>query len=368
MQSANRRYIPQIDHLRAYAALLIILYHGFHLIGSPLQYGTAYSYDNPWPTSVSPLLVVITEGYSAVSLFIVLSGFILSHGVLGRSVSYAKFLLARALRIYPMLLLCLVAAVVATGADLGSILASLIPLDPLAGVASPFTAMFWAVKIELQCYLLFPLLLWASRWKGFAPLLGVVFLCLVVRVVAVLGAGADPRDISYWTLFGRLDQFTIGVIAAKWYAQRTAPLPSWLLIPALMIAFTMLFTFNRMGGWVVQDLWRVAMPPVEAAVWSAVTLTYLSFGRLLPDHLSRLLVAFGVISYSAYLLHPVIINMLVSRSWWLTPTGQSEWDAIITTTFLVLPPLVLLATVTFKAVEKPAMALRPKYAAAAKAP
>jgi peptidoglycan/LPS O-acetylase OafA/YrhL len=124
----------------------------------------------------------------------------------------------------------------------------------------------------------------------------------------------------------------------------------------------MLFAFNRLGGWPVDNIWRVAFPPIEAAVWSGVILTYLSFGRLLPLALTQPLVALGVVSYSAYLLHPVLINIVVTRQWWIAATSVHQWDAMITVALLVLPALLLLATLTFRLIEAPAMALRPQYA------
>ncbi|WP_108462329.1 acyltransferase family protein [Devosia naphthalenivorans] len=366
MQSSNRPYLPEIDHLRAYAALLILLYHGVQLIGAYLATGLPFSADAPWPQPANPFLIVITEGHSAVSLFLVLSGFILSHGMLHRQPRYRRFLLARILRIYPMLLLCLLAAASASEGDLLTLLSTLIPIDPHANLGSPFTSMFWAVKIELQCYLLFPVLLWALREKGAGALLWVVALCMVMRLLAVLGAGANPRDLSYWTLAGRIDQFAIGMLAAKLYSERASLFNRpWMFPLALLSAFAMLFTFNRFGGWPTQHIWRVAFPPIEALVWAGVILTYLSFGRLLPAQLGRAVAALGVISYSAYLLHPVFINIVVSYQWWLAPTGRGDWDALITTILIVLPALILTATLTFKLVEAPAMSIRPKYASGA---
>ncbi len=37
MKSGNIVYVPGIDHLRAYVALLIVAYHGFHLFHCELK-------------------------------------------------------------------------------------------------------------------------------------------------------------------------------------------------------------------------------------------------------------------------------------------------------------------------------------------
>jgi peptidoglycan/LPS O-acetylase OafA/YrhL len=356
--------MPEIDHLRAYAALLILLYHGLQLIGAPLVHGRAFDSSIPWPQPVNPLTLLIVEGHTAVSLFIVLSGFILSVGILDKTLDYGRFVLARVLRIYPMLLLCLMLAVATTGADLLAFLNSALPIDPRTAIASPFTAMFWAVKVELQCYLLFPALLWLLWRHGPQALLGVIGLALVFRLVAVLGAGANTRDLSYWTLAGRIDQFVIGMLAASFYKRWIPERLSTLWFPvALGVAVVMLFVFNRLGGWPNESLWRVVFSPIEGAVWALVIVSYLPVGRLLSGRrIGATLTGLGTISYSAYLLHPVVISAVVRHHWSLELTGRGDWDALLTTLLIVFPVVTLLAALTYRMIEAPFMAMRPRYA------
>ena len=49
------------------------------------------------------------------------------------------------------------------------------------------------------------------------PLLIGIFLLL--RVLAYL-LGADMRDISYWSIIGRIDQFLLGMLAGFYYRHR----------------------------------------------------------------------------------------------------------------------------------------------------
>lgn len=363
MRSVNRTYLPEVDHLRAFAAILILLYHGLQLIGSPLVHGRNFDHSIPWPQPSNPISILIVEGHSAVSLFIVLSGFILTIGMLDKTVDYLRFMVARILRIYPMLLLCLMLAVATRGSDVLEFLNSALPIDPRNTIPSPFTAMFWAVKVELQCYLLFPALLWLMWRQGPQALLAVIGLAVAFRILAVLGAEANPRELSYWTLAGRIDQFTIGMLAAHyfkhWKLERISP---WWLAPALVLIVTILLIFNRLGGWPTQSFWRVLFPPIEGAAWALVILCYVSTGRLLKGAVGSTLAGLGAISYSSYLLHSVVISAVVMNGWAVELTGRGDWDALLTTLIIVFPVVTLLAAMTYQLIEKPFMKMRPRYA------
>src|SRR5260370_20104975 len=114
--SKNRGYIAEIDQLRAMAAMLVLLYHGVQLFNP-----------NVGITTANPVLAIIVEGHSGVGLFIVLSGFILTLGAVGKSISYKPFLIARILRIYPMLLVCLLAAINVGSRNTRSFLTTVLP-------------------------------------------------------------------------------------------------------------------------------------------------------------------------------------------------------------------------------------------------
>jgi hypothetical protein len=247
--SINRRYLPEVDQLRAIAAVLVLFYHGLQLFGARLTHGADFSPSQHWLYPSNPIIAIIEEGHSGVSLFIVLSGFILSLGAIGNTVGYKPFLIARFLRIYPMLVVCLVVAISVRPTSLVSQITTLLPVNASGGVDSPFTSMFWAVALEFQCYLIFPLLIAFSNKHGSRFLLQVIAVALLLRLLAILADGANARDISYWTVIGRIDQFCIGIIAARLYVERNLNTLSarWFL-PTAIVAALVLWEFNRLGG------------------------------------------------------------------------------------------------------------------------
>src|SRR5690606_8813510 len=86
MRSPNIRYFPAIDHLRAYAAVLIVLYHGLLLLSYQARFLAPFGIDH-WLPPGKLQLAPLAEGHTAVSLFMVLSGFILTYGSLDDAVA-----------------------------------------------------------------------------------------------------------------------------------------------------------------------------------------------------------------------------------------------------------------------------------------
>ncbi|CRK59119.1 Acyltransferase [Alloactinosynnema sp. L-07] len=114
MRSDNRPYLAPVDHLRAVAVLLVILFHGAQVLGAHIGFGRPFNGQTDWPTSVNPLSTIIFEGHTGVSLFMVLSGFIFTVGTFGHDVSFRHFMANRLLRIYPLFLLLVVLAIAAS--------------------------------------------------------------------------------------------------------------------------------------------------------------------------------------------------------------------------------------------------------------
>lgn len=364
MRSVNIRYMPAVDHLRAYAALLIVFYHGLHLFSYFARFQREFGIDE-WLQPGNPLLAFVAEGHTAVALFMVLSGFILTQAALDSGVDYRRFLRNRLLRTYPLFLLLVLAGVTVAAPFSGAaLLQTVFGLANLPGalVAPPFTSMLWTIAIEWQFYLLFPLLVLVLKPAWTRTLLGLLAVLLLLRGLAVANGG-NARDLGYLTLFGRLDQFLLGMWAA-WFlrAHPLSPRAGALLAGVSLLAIVaVLYGFNAAGGWPLVANWKIAWPTLEGALWTAFVLGYVAWANRFDGRLSRAVAGIGVISYSIYLTHFVLVYTMVKYALPQAFTGRPVADALLNTLLFALPLTLALSALSYRYVELPFLRLRGDY-------
>jgi peptidoglycan/LPS O-acetylase OafA/YrhL len=253
VRSANQRYLYPVDHLRAFAALLVLLYHSSQLITANIQ-RRDFEPARDWLYSRNPVKTLVFEGHTGVALFMVLSGFIFTTGTLGKELDHGRFLVNRLLRIFPMYLVLLFIGVsTAPGSfTLSSFVQVLIPLANFGGPVGTggiWGAMFWAVSVELQFYLVFPLLLRLLHRGGPAALVRLVAAMIVLRaLVRVAQPGVDLNSLTYYSLVGRLDQFLIGMLAAWVFVRHRTRVRGGLFPVAALAMVAALWAFNQLHG------------------------------------------------------------------------------------------------------------------------
>lgn len=365
MRSPNIRYIAGVDHLRGIAAIWIVVYHGMQIFRAhPL--GEMVSRGALWLHNQNPLTALVVEGHTAVGLFLVLSGFIFAFGNRDCEIVWSQFLRNRLLRIAPLVVLLTVVGTYAfpqsfkfEGFWQHVLLQSNLPgANPMG----PFALMFWTIAVEFQFYLLFPFLLRFLRTRGWTYVVGAIVLALGTRVVAVLH-GANPRDLSYWTIVGRFDQFLLGMALGLWY--RPGFLRGWRWAPAGLLSagavIGAIYAFHRAGGWPAVAMWKVAWPTAEGLLWTAFIAAYLEASAHIRPMMSRPLAALGTLSFSIYLTHRIVIDGM-SKTGWLLTVGivPAPWNSILNL-LIALPVILVISALTYHVVEKPFLDLRGSY-------
>lgn len=363
MKSQNVGYMAELDHIRGFAALTILLYHGLHVFSYQIRFNEPFSFSN-WIETNNPFMALLVEAHISLSLFMVLSGFIFSYGNTGRDIQYKRFLYNRVLRIYPLMILFLIAGICAFPKAFGlqSFIQTVLMMGNINGRLDiwPFTAMFWALSVEFQFYLLFPLLMLILNRNGVSFIFALLSLVILLRFIAVMH-GASPRDMSYWTLLGRADQFLIGMLVGYILASGKKILHSIYFFIGLIGFVVLAFWFNYQGGWPVNEYWRIFVPTIEAVICICFIIGYCAIAKHLPNFLFDKLTSLGVVSFSVYLWHYVVISTIQKGNWLVVFTNDPYFDAISTTLLLVLPITLVLSSLTWYTIEKPFLSMRCRY-------
>jgi peptidoglycan/LPS O-acetylase OafA/YrhL len=238
----------------------------------------------------------------------------------------------------------------------------------------------WTIWVELQFYLIFPFLILFARRYGSRYLVGVLALLLILRAL-VFAASGEVRYLAYETLFGRLDQFVVGMLLGRlWLAQglvqdfvqgQDKPAAKqrlhWLwLLPASTLVLAGLHVFSLQVGFAeLKSPFWIIWPLIEGALWGGFVWVYLQLRWPGPEalkvHVDRALAAMGAISFSTYVFHNLVLAAYNKHAGVVPFTGLERLDTILTGVFFVLPLVMLMAGLTYQLIEKPFLSLRRSY-------
>ena len=215
----------------------------------------------------------------------------------------------------------------------------------------PGTAVVWSLAVEEHFYLLFPLLYVSmQRWRLSSRqqawlLWGLCATVMLWRCVLVIGMHASTSRI-YSATDTRIDSILFGCALAVWNNPALDPpqlgsnILKYLLVP---LAVVVLWASVYAGSTLFADTWGFSVQGV------ALTVLFVAAIRF-PDWVPfralswRPMVFIGVLSYSLYLVHDVVLQLVVHV--WKLPHATLRAVAA-----LVLSTTV--AWVMFQLLEKP---------------
>lgn len=356
-ESKNIGFMPELHHLRCFAAGLIFISHYLH-----------YFYFRWTPQPKLAVFGLFIEGHTGIGLFFALSGYLfLTIAERDRGeVQYWPFLRNRMLRILPLYTLIFFVALSISpegmhGANLLDYFLSNLG-SPLS--SSLITGAAWTISVEFAFYLSFPFLLRFFRAHGARYLWQWVGLLLLFKFAIFLTA-ERPNAIMATSFLGRMDQFLIGMLAAD-AARRHGDFlkrhASWLFLTSFAAAYVALGLLARHAsiyGPPKNWLWCF-WPTIEALLWSAVIVSYVAWRPTLPQRLDRWLQRGGELSYSLYMLHCLAIYALFHAFGLVAVTGRLRLDLALN----FVPVLLLslgLAHISHRIIEQPFMSLRRRY-------
>lgn len=357
MKSYNLNYISRLDHLRFFAATLVIFHH-FH--GNLIMY--------PHHQISNLITLWLINGSSGVSFFLVLTGFLFCLIVKGgdKSIRYTGFIYNRILRIFPLLIF-LVMIVICCGRQQSSPLDILRILTLQLNTGNPITGWghnfypsgpIWTIAVEFQFYLIFPLLVTFLKKYHVKYLISLILLMIFVKAnIAVLKGGGIYWNL-YHTLIGRLDQFLIGIIFGFFYQKGYFKfLSQWkyqfIFLFLSLFILTLLFRLSKMTL-----LYCSLSFTIEAICWGTIALCYLTIKLPNIFIINKILSYLGMMSFSMYLFH-LPIGIMINQIFHLN--GPDVLSVSIIQSCIRLPIIIFFSACTFFIIEKPFMELRVKY-------
>ena len=365
--NAARRYFAAADVLRVLCIFTVAWFHIWQQSWLDPSFVIGGHYFN--------LQRIVRRGYMLVDLTLLLTGFLLYRPLVrsgGRIADVKGFYYRRLCRILPCYLLAVFAAAILAAVCGRAVGSAPLWRDLLAHLTFTHTfsmdtyywtslnAALWTVAVEMQFYLLFPLL---ARAFGKRPALTFSLMTLAALVSRALVA-ARAHELSLWVnqLPCMLDLYALGMLAAHFLEKRDSAPRRWVFLPlaltALLGAFAVLWQQNAAGDAEIktaQLLWRLPLGVCGAS--------FLYFAGRAPEKLDRVfgnrLIRFlSAISYNFYIWHQFLAVKLKELH---IPAYTSEFPQMnegrawqTNYTLLCFAAAFLLAAALTFFVEKPA--------------
>ncbi len=305
-------YQLELECLRGWAITLVFLFHAWGI-----------SFGGGASERIPPWLAFVVAGNTGVTLFFVLSGFLLSRPWLRHlqgkrpPPDMRNYLVARGLRILPLYYLAVAVAMLASG-EPGRVLPALW-FHFLGFEVFPWGVVWWTLITEVQFYLALPLAGWlACRGPGGRRLLLALLLAWLVAYALLVVAGESGKGFLLTkSLFARLPAFLLG-IAAAWLSLHStwlARAPAWQRLAGTLLSLGLLALLLQavvaLGDSAAEQRWHLHHT-LEGALWAALLLLLL--GGAFPGRallVNRPLAWIGKLSYSIYLNHVPILFYLI---------------------------------------------------------
>lgn len=363
-------HVPALDGVRGVAVLAVFIFH----FGGGSRSGNV---------AVRIVGHIVRLGWAGVTLFFVLSGFLITGilwDTLHRAHWWRDFYARRALRIFPLyygaLLLVLAGAAWAgtLRAARGSIWIPALFLqnfphlsDRSGSIASPLAIFhFWSLAVEEQFYLLWPFLLYLQRSlrKAFWLCLGVFVISELFRVV-VWTTFSAPRP--YWQfILSRAGELAVGGALAMLYrsprwtsAQRWLPALAWVSLAATILACVWAGTADATAG----PIGMLVLLPSIAVLAVAFVALCLRPGIVQRVASLSVLRWLGSLSYGIYVFH-ILFSHVFSRLAAKIVLQSSGNTFYLAQLIVNLAGSISVAWVSFHFFETPFLRLKRRFSAA----
>ncbi len=377
--------IASLDGLRAIAITLVVIFHCFYFSKGLFGKNTDafFAFMNTLPSWMG----WVWQGDKGVDIFFVLSGFLIAFTLFKQQtknavIDWRGFFKKRLYRIMPVYVFCLLIALALMRDNAQYVWANLLFVNNFLPYAKQYLLYTWAVSVEMQFYLLFPLIFMAlMRWRGnrVALLLGLLAAALILRFLIVWSIpalyelapyihiwgleGSGPRfsEALYVNLYTRISPFILGILAAYLLTFHKPPLQAWFTRHRyvfnlfIVVGLLMLFISASVSIENPQAYYNRHFNPLLNLLYVvgnrsffSLGITILIFGSFFPHGIAqwvngflswRIFYPLARVSYSIYLFHAVFIIPAA-----LVVHGSAEVASLVQT--LDYTKLIMIAFVT----------------------
>lgn len=343
---AGNGRINALDALRGLAATWVVLYHVM---------------DFPVPTLAIPHWAsLVSNGSMGVTLFFVVSAFSLCYSMdVHKDGSKLAFYTRRFFRVAPLFYAMLVSYFVwfsyafhapHSRVEFLESLTFTFNLFPDRQVGVVWAS--WTIGVEMLFYVLFPFLhryIAGDPWRAFSMVLGSIVVAEVWRRI-VAGFILHPAQYNKWTFVRHLPIFIFGIVVYQVIGK----------IPddkrRRSIGLALLGTAAVLLMAVVGK--KTAL--IDPYDWEGLVFAAL-LGGVLANPVSllvnRVTLFLGKISYSMYLIHPVVVYLAIPVYRQIYGLPWSLSLKFIACCVLTFPPLVAISYCSFRLIETPGIGL-----------
>jgi peptidoglycan/LPS O-acetylase OafA/YrhL len=371
---ATQSHLDPLDAFRAIAALWVACGH---------------LYQWPAPTfNASAAVFPLTSFTQAVPLFCVLSGMLIYRSLTKRKgkatelsdltlEDLRRYTKRRFLRVYPLFAFCVLLTFVLfpsppNTASIDRLIYELSGLHTLA-LQAPFTVpTSWSLYVEFLFYAVVPVYAVSIRRHPIsASICTILILCLSDAHMAV--GATQPFNFVIVASLGLWKFFVFGILASELYDLILRRNLHWIGLPLLAVAIV-LFYVSLSSDWFTMALNAIlkffGQPRLPNSIFTfgyGFSIVCLILGALFCKPVNKILSleplrVLGAISYSTFLIHAFVIYLCLG----MAPDWMSAYEVIQLPPpapawvpfAIMVPTIIVWASVTFIYVEKPFLQLR----------
>lgn len=348
--TSSSLFIPEIDGLRFLAIAIVILFHINVFVIAKSSAGFADD-----PSSHALFYNFIANGFKGVHLFFVISGFILAMPFAnyyfgnGKKVNLKGYLLRRITRLEPPYIITMVICfflMLLTGRDeLGNLLpslgTSLAYIHNIFPYGQSVNGVAWSLEIEIQFYLLAPILARIFILKAYARRL------ILFAAILSLPILQSSFNTPFITLYNYLQYFLIGFILVDLYINKfRLDIPKKIGVLAGLALFLIIIYIPITGNAYNEIIF----------LFSILFFYFLVLNDVFWKKIFtlRLFTAIGGMCYTLYLWHDIVMAAIGNSSIFWNVSDQYILTFLFQT-LVILPFILAFSVAFFLLIEKPCM-------------